>query len=195
MSPLRAQGPSAFYGSKALDSSFRWNDEIHAMIRDIHPGDFDAILALNAASVRFLSPLDRARLKLLDRQSCYHRGVERDGRIAAFLLAFADSAEYDSPNYRWFAARYPLFVYIDRIVVDAALQGQGIGSLLYEDVIDFARSREVPVVVCEFDVDPPNPASRAFHERFGFREVGTLVIPAKAGIANGKTVSLQEKTL
>ena len=146
MSPLRAQGPSAFYGSKALDSSFRRNDEIHAMIRDIHPGDFDAILALNAASVRFLSPLDRARLKLLDRQSCYHRGVERDGRIAAFLLAFA-------------------------------------------------RSRGAPVVVCEFDVDPPNPASRAFHERFGFREVGTLVIPAKAGIANGKTVSLQEKTL
>lgn len=158
------------------------------MIRDIHPGDFDAILALNAESERFLSPLDRARLKLLDQQSCYHRGVERDGRIAAFLLAFSESASYDSPNYRWFAARYPQFVYVDRIVVGAALQGQGIGKLLYDDVIDFARSREVPVVVCEFDVDPPNPASRAFHERFGFREVGTQV-------AKGKTVSLQEKTL
>jgi predicted GNAT superfamily acetyltransferase len=157
-------------------------------IRDVHAGDYDAILALNAESVRFLSPLDRARLKLLDRQSCYHRGVERDGRIAAFLLAFAQDAGYDSANYRWFAARYPEFVYVDRVVVSAELQGQGIGKLLYDDVIAFARSRAAPVVVCEFDLEPPNPGSRAFHERFGFREVGTQV-------ANGKTVSLQEKTL
>ena len=158
------------------------------MIRDVHPGDFDAILALNAESERFLSPLDRARLKLLDRDSCYHRGIERDGRIAAFLLAFAQDTAYDSPNFRWFAARYPQFVYVDRVVVDATLQGQGIGKRLYEDVIDFARSREVPVVVCEFDLEPPNPSSRAFHARFGFREVGTQV-------ANGKTVSLQELAL
>jgi len=28
-------------------------------------------------------------------------------------------------------------------------------------------------ITCEFDIDPPNDASRRFHERFGFSEVGT----------------------
>jgi len=44
----------------------------------------------------------------------------------------------------------------------------------------------VPVVTCEYDVDPPNPGSERFHTRFGFREVGRQVV------AGGKkSVSLQ----
>ena len=62
-----------------------------------------------------------------------------------------------------------------------------VGDADFESAV-IARSREVPVVVCEFDLEPPNPSSRAFHARFGFREVGTQV-------ANGKTVSLQELAL
>lgn len=159
-----------------------------AEIRDVRSDDFPDVLALNAESVHFLSALDAARLAHLHAQSCYHRGVERDGRVAAFLLAFAAGADYDSVNYRWFAGRYPRFVYVDRIVVGAALRGQGAGKRLYDDLIEFARSRGAPAVVCEFDVEPPNPVSRAFHERYGFREVGTQV-------AKGKTVSLQELRL
>jgi predicted GNAT superfamily acetyltransferase len=45
----------------------------------------------------------------------------------------------------------------------------------------------VASVTCEFEVIPPNPASSAFHARFGFREVGTH------WVAQGrKKVSLQE---
>jgi predicted GNAT superfamily acetyltransferase len=43
----------------------------------------------------------------------------------------------------------------------------------------------VPVIVCEFDIEPPNPASQRFHARQGFREVG------RQSIEGGKVVSMQ----
>lgn len=142
-------------------------------IRAAAAADFPAILALNAESVHFLSPLDAARLQHLHAQAAYHRVVESDGVVVAFLFAFREGADYDSPNYRWFAQRYPEFLYIDRIVVSAAQQGRGLGALLYADLFAFARAQRVAQVTCEFDLDPPNPGSAAFHARFGFREAGT----------------------
>jgi predicted GNAT superfamily acetyltransferase len=144
-----------------------------ASIRTAAAADFERILALNAESVRFLSPLDAARLHGLHAQAAYHRVAEIDGRVVAFLLALREGADYDSPNYRWFAQRYAQFLYIDRVVVDAAAQGHGLGTLLYEDLFAFARAQAVAMLTCEFDLEPPNPASARFHECFGFRAVGT----------------------
>jgi predicted GNAT superfamily acetyltransferase len=141
-------------------------------IRDAAPDDFPAILALNAESVHFLSPLDAARLERLHAQAAYHRVVECDGSVAAFLLAFREGADYDSPNYRWFVGHFGGFLYIDRVVVATAIQGQGLGAKLYDDIIAFAVASGVAQLTCEFDLDPPNPASARFHARYGFREVG-----------------------
>jgi hypothetical protein len=161
-----------------------------AVIRPATAADFPAILALNAALVHFLSPLDEARLRLLHAQSAYHRVVETEGGVAAFLLAFREGAAYDSPNYRWFAQRYAQFLYIDRVVVDPAQQGRGLGARLYDDLFAYAQSAGVATVTCEFDLDPPNPGSQKFHARFGFREVGTQ------WVADGKKqVSLQARAL
>lgn len=160
------------------------------MIRDATPDDFATILALNAESVLLTSRLDAARLRHLHAQAAYHRVVERDRHVAAFLLAFREGVDYDSPNYRWFAQRYRQFLYIDRIVVDAAARGVGLGVQLYDDIITFAAATGVGQLTCEFDLDPPNPASAAFHRRFGFREVGTQ------WIGDGKKqVSLQAREL
>ena len=90
------------------------------LLRDAEPGDFKQILLLNQASVHFLSPLTAQRLALLHGLADCHRVAEHDGRVSAFLLAFAQGADYDSPNYQWFAQRYERFLYVDRIVVDAA---------------------------------------------------------------------------
>ena len=161
-----------------------------AMIRPATAADFPAILALNAALVHFLSPLDEARLRLLHAQAAYHRVVEIDSSIAAFLLAFREGAAYDSPNYRWFAQHYNEFLYIDRVVVDPAQQGRGLGARLYDDLFAYAQVAGVATVTCEFDLDPPNPGSQKFHARFGFREVGTQ------WVAGGKKqVSLQARAL
>jgi predicted GNAT superfamily acetyltransferase len=159
------------------------------VIRDAGAGDFAAILALNAESVRFLSPLDAARLARLHAQAAYRRVVEVDGAVVAFLLAFREDADYDSPNFRWFTKQFPRFLYIDRVVVAAAAQGRGLGARLYDDVIAFAAARGVTPLTCEFDLDPPNPASERFHGRYGFREVG------RQRLANGKQVSLQARAV
>jgi hypothetical protein len=156
------------------------------MIRDATPDDFPAVLALNAEAVRYLSPLSEARLTHLHRQSACHRVVVLDGRVAAFLLALREGADYDSVNYLWFAERYPRFLYVDRVVVHADLRGQGLGCALYDDLISLAARARVPHITCEFDLEPPNPASHAFHRRYGFREVGRQLVAGGT-----KEVSLQ----
>lgn len=159
-------------------------------LRDATPRDHDAILRLNLGSEAFLSPLDAKRLRHLAAQAAYLRVADAGGGVAAFLLALAPGADYDSENYRWFAARYASFLYVDRVVVAADRQGQGLGRRLYEDLFAFARERGFARVTCEFDVEPANPVSAAFHARFGFREVGSQWVRG-----GRKRVSLQEAAL
>jgi predicted GNAT superfamily acetyltransferase len=155
------------------------------LIRPTTAADHPRILELNAEFVRFLSPLSQVRLHELDGKAELSLVVEQDGAVGAFLLAFREHADYDSVNYRWFAQRYPSFLYIDRIVVSHGLQGQGAGSRLYRQVFAHAVARDVPWVTCEIDCEPPNPLSDRFHARFGFSEVGRQPVPG------GKQVSLQ----
>lgn len=148
--------------------------------------DFGAILALNEAEVRQTSHMDRDRLRSLASMAAYCKVATVDGRIAAFLIALGDGAPYASDNYRWFASRLSNFLYVDRIVVDARFSRRGIGSRMYGDLFAFARAQGIGTIACEYNVDPPNPASRAFHDTFGFRELGTRWVGDGA-----KRVSLQ----
>ncbi len=155
-------------------------------LRDATSADFPAILALNEAFVSVLSPLDGARLAHLHAQAALHRVIEQDGRIEAFLLVLREGADYDSPNYRWFAQRHARFLYVDRIVVAADTQARGAGRQLYRDVYAQASRDGVPAITCEFDIAPPNPVSARFHAKLGFREIGTQQLDG-----GRKIVSLQ----
>ncbi len=106
--------------------------------------------------------------------------------MAAFLIALREGAPYANENYSWFASRLPKFLYVDRVVVNSRFSGRGIGSMLYDDLFGYARTEGIAKVTCEYNVVPPNPTSRAFHDKFGFRELGTQ------WVAGGvKQVSLQ----
>ena len=142
---------------------------------------FAAILDLNEEFVDVLAPLTRERLELLDSRAAYHRVAIDQSGVAGFVLAFGSGAPHDSVNFGWFAARYPSFLYVDRVVVSSRRQGNGIGSLLYRDLFRFARQEGYARVTCEIDADPPNPRSERFHERFGFREVGSQQVEYVAG--------------
>lgn len=152
------------------------NDYSHAAaepaLRDANAADFPRIVALNAVEVRQTSAMDLDRLRFLHGLASYHRVAVVDGEVVAFLLAFAHGAAYPNPNFEWFAARYPSFVYVDRVVVDAAANGRGIGSLLYRDLFEHAEGLKAEVVTCEFNIVPPNEDSARFHSRHGFVEVG-----------------------
>ena len=160
------------------------------ILRDATAADADRIVAMNDAEVAQTSAMDHARLAALAALACRFTVVEADGRAVAFLLAMDHAAAYDNDNFRWFAARYPRFAYVDRIVVDAAAAGMGIGGRLYRDLFAHARASGLERVVCEYNLDPPNLASKAFHDRFGFVEVG------QQRVAGGmKLVSLQQLVL
>ncbi len=155
-------------------------------LRPIRAGDFPRISQLNEGEVRYTSPMDLQQLSHLQSLEGYHLAALADGEIAGFLLAMREQVAYDSPNYQWFNQRYQSFVYVDRIVVAAACKGNKVGTAIYRDLIAFARSRGVPRIVCEYNLDPPNLTSKKFHDAFGFREVGTQRLRG-----SGKLVSMQ----
>jgi uncharacterized protein len=164
------------------------------LFRDAVQSDFSAVLTLNEASVRFLSPLDLAKLTRLSTEPVFFRVAVSVETVAGFLLAFLPEAIYDSPNFLWFKARYDNFAYIDRIVVSNAFRGRRLATSLYAELEKYARGRGIPRLVCEINVDPPNPVSLSFHEKKGFIEVGRQEIyEAEKGLA--KIVSLQVKEL
>lgn len=158
----------------------------NVVIRLAVPTDFEMICALNLAEVQHTSAMDIARLLELDAISCYHKVACLDGIVAAFLLAMCSGSTYRNDNFDWFSKKYERFIYIDRVVVSSASRGLRLGSLLYEDIFSYARSKAIPLVACEYNIVPPNEPSRLFHDKFGFKQQGTQ------WLANGtKRVSLQ----
>ena len=138
------------------------------------------LLALNNAHAAELSPLSLAEFNRLIQASFFASALE-DG--AAFLIAFDQTAAYDSPNFLWFRERYDRFVYVDRVVTSPLARGRGYAKALYADLFVRAKQAGYARIVCEVNFLPPNPASDAFHAAFGFTEVG------RAPIHNGqKTV-------
>ena len=143
--------------------------ETSPAVEIIPPALQPAVLALNNAQAAELSWLEADRLSHLLARAFFARRV---GAVEAFIIGFDETADYDSPNFLWFQARYPRFAYVDRIAVDAAARGRGHARRLYEAFFDHARAAGHAVVACEVNSDPPNPGSDAFHAALGFREVG-----------------------
>jgi predicted GNAT superfamily acetyltransferase len=137
------------------------------------------VLALNAAHEEETGPLDAAGLAAHVARAAHAAVAEPR---AGFLLAFAPDAGLASPNFRWFAARMAGFLYIDRIVVAAAARGRGLATALYKDAAEAAGRLGLGALVAEVNLDPPNPASLAFHEKAGFVPVGEARLEGRGKI-------------
>ena len=148
--------------------------------RPVDASDLDWMLRLNQAHVRELSALGRVRLAELVERAAIAAVVDP---AAGFLMVFDQRADYDSANFLWFRDRYPDFLYVDRIVVDAAARGRGVARALYGHLFACAAGLGHTRIVCEVNADPPNPGSDAFHARLGFETVGHAALSGA-----GKTV-------
>ena len=100
-------------------------------------------------------------------------GIFDDDELLGFVLCLTPRTRYASRNYAWFNDRYQEFLYVDRIAITVEHRDRGIGSLLYERVIEHAESLQFPVTA-EVNLTPPNPGSIRFHERHSFTEVGVF---------------------
>ncbi|MES9995235.1 GNAT family N-acetyltransferase [Desulfovibrio aminophilus] len=159
------------------------------LLRPVTDSDLHALDQLNRAAVPNVNDVGEEGLKHLAAQAAFFRLAKDETGPLGFLVAMTPEADYASPNFLWFKERYPGFCYIDRVVVAENARRLGVGSSLYRAVIDFSTGR-APVLACEVNLRPANPGSLAFHERFGFRQVGTQ------DTENGKkTVSLMLRQL
>ncbi len=158
-------------------------------IRDAHKDDLDWVLAINNEAVPDVTALNREGLERLVDLACYFRISEIDRVRAGFLIAMRSTADYESPNFRWFKRNYSDFVYIDRVVVEGPFRRHGIGKVFYADIQSFAE-KIAPYLTCEVNLAPPNESSLLFHGAYGFQEVGQQLTEGES-----KRVSLLAKEL
>ncbi len=97
---------------------------------------------------------------------------DSDGRIAGYAEVLHDAATMPASRFR-----------LD-VVVDASRQGQGIGGMLYDDALEFAREQGARSLVVE--VSDRSPASVRFALRRGFSvELHVCDAAAEAGPFEG----------
>lgn len=141
------------------------------LVRDAEGGDWGAVLALNNAAAPNVNAITMDVLERIVALAAYFRvAVDAEG-VAGFVICLPSGTSYWSENYMWFAARYPSFLYLDRVVVAERARGRGVGALLYADMHSFAATRW-PRVTLEVNLRPANPGSVRFHERLGYERVG-----------------------
>ena len=159
-------------------------------VRLLTPDDLEDVLTLNEAAVPAVGSLDARRLAHLYEQATVALAAcaePTDGApVVGFCLVLGPGADYGSVNYRWFTERYDDFAYLDRVAIDPAHQGLGLGRELYDEV---ERQVEAPWFTLEVNLRPRNDGSLKFHERLGFHEVG------QQETDYGMLVSLQAKRL
>jgi predicted GNAT superfamily acetyltransferase len=156
-------------------------------MRAIEPADLPGLLALNNAHSIEVGAVDEAKLRAFLSASVLSIAAGPPGHPEAFLIAFDHGTPAQGPNHAWFLARLPQFFYVDRVCVDARSRRKGLARALYAEAFATAARRAIPTVCCEVNIDPPNPASDAFHTALGFFEVGRAFLPER-----GKTVRYLE---
>lgn len=136
--------------------------------------DFAALHALNNKNAQALSLTDADAFAHLLRQAFFAASING---TEAFIIAFDQNANYESPNFLWFRERFAHFIYIDRVVTDISARGRGHAAALYEALFAKAQASGHDLVVCEVNEEPPNPASDAFHAKLGFTVAGSATLP------------------
>ena len=146
-------------------------------IRPYRPADLDALYAINQASTPGVGHEDSAQglARWLALGTCLVAVDESDAPLGFINLIETGVEAYESANLRWFedyvARTGRDLIYVDRIALAAAARGQRLGEQLYQAAFEHFAGRDE--MGCEVNTIPPNPGSHRFHQRLGFKEVGT----------------------
>ncbi|ONG53379.1 hypothetical protein BKE38_12260 [Pseudoroseomonas deserti] len=154
------------------------------ILRAVAPADQPALLALNNRHDGPVNALAAAGFATLCADAFLAVGAWGEaGELLGLMVALGPEGPLHGPNHGWIRAHHPEAVYVDRIVVEPAAQGMGIGRRLYAALAAVALQEGLHRLGCEVNLDPPNPESLAFHARLGFAPAGEARDPR-----NGKLV-------
>ena len=137
-------------------------------IRELKPSDLSSAYLINQANVPAVGHESEASFASLYEQCELALVLEVDGEIRGFCMVLSPQSDYQSPNYLYFKARYPHFIYLDRIALSSAIQGQSYGPLLYEEIEQRLKPK---LFTLEVNIKPPNEGSLRFHLREGFKVI------------------------
>ena len=160
-------------------------------IRSADYGDLARLVELNNAAVPAVNHLTVDKMEWF--LEVAHRFLvaeaSDDGTVVALLVGLdGPGCSYDSSYYAFFCNRYERFLYVDRVVVDPAAWGGGVGQAFYRA---FASSADGHTHLCaEVNTVPRNERSLAFHEAMGFSDVGE-----QSDEGTGKTVRMYAREL
>ena len=154
----------------------------------IKENDYEAVLELNANSVPHVNLISESELQWFVDNAALACVAKIDNSLAGLLIGLRPGTSYASPNYKWFCENIEDFVYVDRVAVAESARRKGVADSLYKYFADSQAG--APVMTCEVNIRPPNPGSMLFHERMGFRQIGSL--ESEQG---KKEVALMEKRL
>lgn len=135
--------------------------------------DVPLMLEINEQGLPGTGKVNQQEMQNLLELSELSLGVFADKKLLGFVICLLPKTEYGSLNYAWFNERYDEFIYVDRIAVAIDARNQGIGSMLYDKVFDYAITNNIPVTA-EVSLRPPNQGSDRFHLRHGYQIVGEL---------------------
>ena len=139
--------------------------------RELSEIDVHSMWSINEQGLPGTGQVSKQEVFDLLNLSSFAIGVFREEELLGFVICLSPGTDYKSLNYAWFNNKYNNFIYVDRIAVSLDQRDEGIGSKLYEEVIAYSQENAIPIAA-EVNLNPPNPGSMRFHNRFGFEEVG-----------------------
>jgi hypothetical protein len=151
--------------------------------------DFGTILAINEEGYPGVVRLTLAELTAVLNNASFFYITEMHSWVVGYVIAYTDQDVYDGAEFLWFQRHLANFLYIDQIAIAGSARQAGVGSLFYGFVEQFARQHGLASLVCEVNLEPPNPVSLNFHARNNFVEVGIMET------SDGRKVSLRRKDL
>lgn len=142
-------------------------------IRALGESDLVAVFRLNADNYPAVQLLDEATMHwLLAFDGRHLVAVDPEGTVAGYLLAIPSASAYDDTEIHELRRRVTdPFHYICQVVIAPGRRGTGLGRALYAAVAETARGEGAMWLCCDVNLDPPNPASLAFHRRLGFADI------------------------
>ena len=137
---------------------------------------------LNQKNVPNVGSLSLEDLKNSIENSDYNEAIVDENKVVGFVVCFQDNdltksymQKIEHKNFKAISNREDNFLYIDRIAVDAEYRNNKLGTILYKNILNFAKENTIKNLTAEINLLPSNnEVSFKFHKSFGFEEFGNV---------------------